>query len=352
MEQVLGHRSWYQNLRAAVTKLRGVEPRWIETELFDQRGRLERLRVVSPVIAASVRGLVDKRRGLQGWSPDVLFFNTQKPAAFCQWQMLRIPTILMTDVTPRQYDRLAASYDHTLDKNSIVRAVKHRVNALNFGLAGAVVAWSRWTADSLIHEYGVPPERVHLIPPGVDTDYWRPSERGTPGGPVKLLFVGGNLERKGGRLLLEAFGRGAFSRRAELHIVTRDSVPVGPDVVLHHDLENNSPALIRLYQQADIFVLPTMADCFSIASIEAMAAGLPVVATRVGGIPDIVIEGETGQLVPVGDGAALGAVLNRLVGDAALRHELGQAGRRRAVEQFNARRNAERIVGLAASLAS
>jgi glycosyltransferase involved in cell wall biosynthesis len=153
-------------------------------------------------------------------------------------------------------------------------------------------------------------------------------------------------------LLLEAFGRGAFSRRAELHIVTRDSVPVGPGVVLHHDLENNSPALIRLYQQADIFVLPTMADCFSIASIEAMAAGLPVVATRVGGIPDIVIEGETGQLVPVGDGAALGAVLNRLVGDAALRHELGQAGRRRAVEQVNARRNAERIVGLAASLAS
>ena len=105
--------------------------------------------------------------------------------------------------------------------------------------------------------------------------------------------------------------------------------------------------LLRLYQEADVFVLPTGADCFSIASIEAMATGLPVVTTRVGGIEDIVENERTGYLVPAGDGAALGAALDRLVDDPARRVEMGRRSRARAVAGFDARRSAERLIELA-----
>lgn len=348
MEQILGHTTWSQNLRAAVTQMDDmVDARWILTQLYQQGGTVERLPAVSPLIKASMRGLLDTRRGLRGWRPDVLFFNTQKPAAFCQLQMLRTPTILMTDVTPAQYDRLAGPYDHDVNTYPLVRTTKHLANVLNFRLARAIVPWSSWAAKSLQSEYGVPSERVHIIPPGVDTDRWRPARGTRPDGPVKLLFVGGHFERKGGRLLLEVFRGKGLAERAELHIVTRDSVEHEQGVVVHRDVENNDETLLRLYQHADLFVLPTLADCFSIASIEAMATGLPVITTNVGGIPDIVEHGRSGYLLAAGDGQRLGEALDQLVNDADLTKQMAQSARDRAVAHFDARVSAGRIADIA-----
>ena len=109
-----------------------------------------------------------------------------------------------------------------------------------------------------------------------------------------------------------------------------------PGVTVHRGLTNGSVELRALFQSADAFVLPTLADCFSIAAIEAMAAGLPVITTDVGGIGDIVIDGETGFLIPPGDGRALRIALAALVADRDLRSRLGAAGRRRAVATFDA----------------
>jgi len=205
MEHILGHTTWSQNLRAAVAQMGDLEARWIVTHLYQEGGVVERLPILPPVVKASIRGLLDTQRGLHGWTPDVLFFNTQKPAAFCQLQMLRTPTILMTDVTPAQYDRLAGPYDHVVDARPVIRRAKHLTNALNLRLARAVVPWSRWAAKSFRSEYGVPAERLHIVPPGVDTDRWRPAREPRPKETVRLLFVGGHFERKGGRLLLEVF---------------------------------------------------------------------------------------------------------------------------------------------------
>ena len=165
-----------------------------------------------------------------------------------------------------------------------------------------VVPWSNWAADSIINEYGVPRERVQVIPTGLDTSYWQPGTAEREHERLRLLFVGGNFERKGGRLLLDVFRGLDLQARAELHIVTRDPVESAPGVVVHHNIDNNSLDLLRLYQASDVFVLPTMADCFSNASIEAMAVGLPVITTNMGGIPDIVEHGKTGLLVEPGDG--------------------------------------------------
>lgn len=350
MERVLGHVTVAENLRHAVTALGGVEARWVETALFDSRGLPERMPGMPAFVHAGVRARLDLHRALHGWRPDVLVFNTQKPAAFCQWQMLHTPTVLMTDVTPVQYDRLADLYRHVPDRNPALRTVKHLVNRLTFHLAAGLIPYSTWTRESLIHDYGVPAERVHVIPPGIDTERWQPLATRRRSGRVRLLFVGGNFERKGGYLLLEVFRSLGLHERAELHIVTRDPVPPAPGVVVHRDLANNSPELIALYQRADVFVLPTLADCFSLASIEAMAAGLPVITTAMGGIPDIVEHGGTGYLLPPGDGRALGAALRHLIENPALRKAMGRAGRARAVAHFNARTNAGRLLGLCRTL--
>lgn len=350
MEQVLGHVTVADNLRRAVSSLGEVEARWVETQLYDPRGLPERMPGLPPYVRAGVRAWLDLHRTLRGWRYDVLVFNTQKAAALCQWQMLHTPTVLMTDVTPAQYDRLGKRYQHAPDRNPALRAIKHLVNRWNFHLASALIPYSSWTRDSLVHDYGVPAERVHVIPPGVDTTRWRPAQHRRRSDRVRLLFVGGNFERKGGALLLEVFRHLRLHERAELHIVTREPVPQASGIVVHRGLHNNSPELQALYQQADIFVLPTLADCFSWVAIEAMATGLPVITTAVGGIPDIVEHGRTGYLLPPGDGRELGATLRRLLDDGALRAAMGRAGRERAVARFDARANAQRLLDLCRTL--
>jgi glycosyltransferase involved in cell wall biosynthesis len=348
MEQVLGHTTWSINLRAALARL-GTETVWIETTLHRADGIPERVPGLPGVARAGLRGLLDVRRGLAGERYDVLLFNTQKAAMLCQPYLLRTPTLLMTDVTPAQYDRMAGPYEHQAAAPWPLEKAKHAVNVLNFKLARGVVPWSRWAAASLADEYGVPTDRIHVVPPGVDTDLWRPSGRPASAVP-RLLFVGGNFARKGGLLLMEAFRELGLSGRAGLDIVTRDPVPPQAGVTVHHGLTNGSPELLALYAAADAFILPTLADCFSIAAIEAMSAGLPVLTTDVGGISDIVVDGGTGFLIPANDGRALRQSLVALVEDAALRVRFGAAGRQRAIASFDATTSASKLLALAAAV--
>ncbi|MGH2492710.1 MAG: glycosyltransferase family 4 protein [Candidatus Limnocylindria bacterium] len=348
MEQVLGHTTWSLNLRSALDKL-GIEAVWVETSLHRVGGVPERVPGLPTMLRAGVRGLIDVRRGLKGQRYDALLFNTQKAAMLCQPYLLRTPTLLMTDVTPAQYDRMSTPYRHGASEPGPVARAKWTVNTMNFRLARALIGWSQWTARSLVDEYRVPASRVYVVPPGVDTSVWRPEPRARSARP-RLLFVGGDFERKGGPALLRAFTALGIADRAELHIVTREEVPATRGVVVHRGMRNGSEALRRLYADSDAFVLPTIADCFSIAAIEAMAAGLPVAVTDVGGVADIVVDGHTGFLLPSGDDRALGVALTMLVDDWALRRRMGAAARERAVAHFDARDSATRILGIAASV--
>lgn len=101
-------------------------------------------------------------------------------------------------------------------------------------------------------------------------------------------------------------------------------------VQLLGDLDDPEPFL----RDARVFVLSSRSEGMPMAVLEAMAAGLPVVATNVGGIPELVVDGETGSLVPPGDSDALAAALQRLADDPALAAAFGAAGRRRAAERF------------------
>lgn len=102
----------------------------------------------------------------------------------------------------------------------------------------------------------------------------------------------------------------------------------------------------RLLCAADVFVLPSLYEGFGLAAAEAMAAGLPVVGTRVGGLPEVVVDGETGFLVPPKSAEALAVPVVRLMRDVSLRSKLGEAGRRRFRLLFTAQRMVQAFEGL------
>ncbi len=162
-----------------------------------------------------------------------------------------------------------------------------------------------------------------------------------------MLFVGGDFERKGGFVLLEALRRLRDAGVAiELDVVTRDEVPAQEGVKVHHGLRPSSPPLIALYDRADVFCLPTMGDCLPMVLSEAGAAGLPLVATDVGAIREIVRDGETGLLVPVDDAGALAIALQRLADEPDTRRRMGEAAGQLVREQFDASTNARTLVAL------
>lgn len=342
MEHVLGHATHAETLRRVVEEETGVSAQWVDVT-YQGNGVLDRLRPVPAAVRGTLRGYQQVRSGLAGGAYDALYFHTQKPAVF-QWDLIsRTPTVLSLDVTPRQYDELGAFYDHTPDGESPIASLKHWINCRTFALAHRVIAWSSWVTSSLVTDYGVAEDKIRVIPPGVDLDLWGPPPVRSREHLPRVLFVGGHFTRKGGDLLLDWFrqtGRG----RCELDLVTRSEVRPEGGVRVYRDIAANTPEARRLFEGADIFVLPSLGECFGIAYIEALAAGLPVVATRMGGAPDIVDHGTNGFLIDPNDARALGSALDTLLGDHARRRAMGEQARAKAERAFDARRNGKAVL--------
>jgi len=156
---------------------------------------------------------------------------------------------------------------------------------------------------------------VLLIPTGVEL----PPEPGSPAEPPHVLFVGRLSPEKG----IEDFLRATEG-------LPRVIVGSGP-VSVPEAVGFVPPAQVSsYYERAAVVCTPSRREGVGMAAREAMAHGRPVVATAVGGLPDAIVDGETGLLVPPGDVPALRAALDRLLGDAALRARLGAAARRHA----------------------
>lgn len=348
LERHLGHQTFADNLRRHVGGDPTVRATWIDVTYAPSGGVLDRLPIGGRV-RGTVHGRGEVRSGLRHTTADVTFFNTQVPAVIAGRMARRGPYVLCTDITPLQYDGMAESYGHTPDRVGPIAAVKHELNRRVMASARHVIAWSSWVRGSLICDYGVAPERVTVIPPGVDTARWTPASADRDG-PLRILFVGGDLDRKGGATLLDAFSalpEGA----AELTLVTRTRDPGVAGVRVVHGMVPNSAELLELFRSSDVFVLPSEAEAFGIAAAEAAATGLPTVASRVGGLTDIVVDGDTGYLIAPGDSRHLMRALATLAADHDLRRRLGGAARERAVTCFDAEQNARALVSILRSAA-
>jgi glycosyltransferase involved in cell wall biosynthesis len=330
MEQTLGSVTHYLNLKRHGTVVGDApEPRWVPIDF--RVGRLP----------WTIRGSLSARAALRPILPEIggMFIHTTTLAPFCVDYFKQCPAVLSTDGTPMNKRNMRGLYGLKTEsrgaewtKRSFYREV--------FARAAAFVGWSTWAKQSFVEDYRCNEDDVAVIPPGIDLDQFAPGDREHE--LPRILFVGGDFERKGGDLLLEVF-RKRLRGKAELVLVTRSGPPSEPGVTVHTDIQANSAELRRLYATSDIFALPTRADCYSIVSMEAMAAGMPVVATRVGGIPDVIRQEETGYLVDVDAADALGDALEALVVNPARRRRMSEACRADALERFDIRENARRL---------
>jgi glycosyltransferase involved in cell wall biosynthesis len=209
-----------------------------------------------------------------------------------------------------------------------------------------VIAISSYTAAVLREIVNVPTEVIPYaaaLPSSASAP--QPSASG-----ATVLFVGRLVERKGVTHLIEALGQLEDQRRTQLVVVGEGperprleararELGLADRVVFRGRI--GDAELRRAYESADVFVLPAVLDSrgdtegLGVVLLEAMNYGVPVVASRTGGIVDIVVDGETGILVPPGDAAALAGALRKVLEDPARARLLGEAGRRRLAEQFS-----------------
>ena len=283
------------------------------------------------------------RRALRDTRPDVVHAAGHLMARPLLWPGVRASDHVLSvllDGTARQSDQAKEASPGVgrlawWDERRILHA------------ASLVNCVSAWASGSVTEDYGIDPGRVQVRPyPIADV----PAElleqaqqrRAATTGPVQLLFVGGDFERKGGPWLLDTFAR-RWADRAELHVVSntapRRGLPTG--VHVHHGIDNHDVRQTFL-PGADVLVHPTRFDQSSMVAIEAGAFSLPAVVTPVGGVGEVVEHERTGFVAL--DDERFGAHVDQLIEDPVLRNRLGVAARARFLEQHEAQASVGRLV--------
>jgi glycosyltransferase involved in cell wall biosynthesis len=274
-------------------------------------------------------------RALRRGRVDALFYQSQSrplpPASLTH----RLPTVVSLDCYPCENDE--------------------KVNPAGY------VVWSEWARAEAIKSFKVEPGRVLVARSGVDLSGWdaslnnferaRANKTGLPA-KVRLLFIADDFVGLGGEVLLDIMRHNPrLADSCEVHIVVNRStastylkpafLPRNVQVYTYGQ-PRHEPT--ELYAQADICVLPSQKPVSPSLIAKAMAAGLPVVATRLGGLPELVRDGQSGVLVEKGDTVGLVQALMALIDDPARRQELGEGARRVAEAEFDAAANAHKIL--------
>jgi glycogen synthase len=276
-------------------------------------------------------------------------------------QAYEIPLVVtvhsLEPLRPWKREQLQGGYD-----------VSRWVERTALEMADAVVAVSKGTRADVLRLFDIDPSRVHVIYNGIDLDLYQPVAASdalvrhgvNPDQPF-VLFVGRITRQKGIVHLVHAIP--AIDPAAQ--VVLCAGAPDTPEIAREMEeavaaVQSARPGVvwiremvpraevIQLYTHASVFCCPSIYEPFGIINLEAMACGTPVVGSAVGGIPEVVVDGETGLLVPLAQmaespfepleparfSADLAAAINRLLADPDLCARMGVAGRRRVEEHF------------------
>ncbi|MBV9952018.1 MAG: glycosyltransferase family 4 protein [Acidimicrobiia bacterium] len=218
-----------------------------------------------------------------------------------------------------------------------------------------VITVSENSFADIHRDHKVPEDRMHIVPVGVDPELFRPMATVTRRPGHLITTASADVAMKGLSYLLEALAK-LRTERDDLHLTVIGRKKVGgrseetierlglTDVV---EFVSGVPdqRIVELYSEAELAVVPSLYEGFSLPAIEAMACGVPVVATTGGALPEVVgADEETAFLVAPGDAEALAARIRSALADPALRDRIGAAGRQRVIDQWSWRHTAERTV--------
>ena len=217
-----------------------------------------------------------------------------------------------------------------------------------------LVTVSESSRRDIAAQMGVELDRLAVVPVGVDTSRFRPLPH-VDRRPGRLMTTASaDVPLKGLVPLLEAVAKLRTERDVELVVIGKprpeSKVPatierLGLAGVVQFVSGVDDERIVELYAETEVAVVPSLYEGFSLPAVEAMACGVPLVATTGGALPEVVgTSGETGLLVPPGDPSALAVAIGTALDDAGLRARLGEAGRRRVLERFTWRATAEGTV--------
>jgi len=251
--------------------------------------------------------------------PDLLYTLTVIPNIWGRMMggLMRIPVVSgYRSLMPRQHERLLHRFSARIIANAVV------------------------LKDIMASRLSIEPDRITVIPNGVDLERFSPDETVRSTEPL-VVCVARLVKEKDFRTLLEAFRLARLEMpTARLDIVGNGpmAIPAAPNVRLLPATVNVAAHLRRAW----IFALASQSEASPNAILEAMACGLPVVATAVGGIPELVDHNRTGLLVPPGDPVAMSAALMSLMRNPEIRKSMGVAGRQRALVDYSVPRMVQR----------
>jgi len=217
-----------------------------------------------------------------------------------------------------------------------------------------VVTVSESSFGDIVKDHGVPPERMAIVPVGVDPELFRPIP-GIARIPGRLVTTASaDVTMKGLSYLLEALAKLRTERDVSLVVIGRPKEGgKSAETIRRLGLEDciefvsgvSDERIYELYSEAELAVVPSLYEGFSLPAIEAMSSGVAVVATTGGALPEVVgKDGETALLVPPGDAEALAVRIGTALDDPELRARIGAAGRQRVIDNWSWRHTAQRTV--------
>jgi glycosyltransferase involved in cell wall biosynthesis len=275
------------------------------------------------------------RREVRRYCPDLIHFAPQWPAGAVSFSEPPVAFTAALDCT-------RANMESAFQKGAWTEADIRSEERL-FARAARLYPWSTWAARSLVGDYHVPEDRIRLILPSTDlTKIPRALHQG--GNKPKIIFIGNDFYRKGGDRL-HRWVTGPLAGLCELHIVSGDRRAPGSSQYVHsHGRVPNEQLVKELLPKMDLLCHPTRSDMSAYVVVEASAAGLPSIASAIGGIPDLISHETSGLLVPRDDELGFVSALRRLLASNELRQQMGNAAYQIAAERFSADRNFDLLI--------